>query len=427
MTTQTDTQSGPAADAAKLAALRRTKLLATAALVVCVVMFLLARAFQPEVPALAFVAAFFEAAAIGGIADWYAVVALFRRPMGLPIPHTAIIPRNQERIADNLGRFIEVSFLSRQAVGARLREIDFAALVADWLSDRRRAAGLADYVAGMTPRMLLAVEGSGLSSFLTQKAGEQIDRIKLAPLAADLLSTLTQDGRHQRLLDHMLGLFGRFLSDQQAQATLRDKIREELPTLANLFRADAYLLKKIVASAGVLVEEVKADAAHPFRREFDRLVGDFLKELRKSPELAERAEKLKRDLLMRPEVTALGAELWTGLRSFIAAEAAEPGSRLRQRLTDVLVSAGQQLAGDEAVRRDMNEGFVVALSSFIEARKGELAGFISDQVKSWDLGQLVHVLEINVGRDLQYIRFNGMIVGGLAGLLLHVGERLLFH
>src|SRR5690606_6070840 len=203
--------TGIAADrAAKLAALRRTKFLATAALVACVALFLLARGFQHQVPALAYAAAFFEAAAIGGIADWYAVVALFRRPLGLPIPHTAIIPRNQERIADNLGRFIEANFLSPEPVKARLREIDFAALVADWLADPRRAQGLSGYVARMTPQMLAAVEGSGLSAFVTQKAGEQLDRIRLAPLAANLLSTLTEDGRHQRLLDHLLGLFGGF-------------------------------------------------------------------------------------------------------------------------------------------------------------------------------------------------------------------------
>jgi uncharacterized membrane-anchored protein YjiN (DUF445 family) len=424
----TDLNSGAAADrAVKLAALRRTKFLATAALVACVALFLLARSFEQQWAALAFAAAFFEAAAIGGIADWYAVVALFRRPLGLPIPHTAIIPRNQDRIADNLGRFIESNFLSSEPVRARLREIDFAALVADWLSDSRRAQGLSGYVAKMAPQMLAAVEGSGLSAFATQKVGEQLDRIRLAPLAAGLLSTLTEDGRHQRLLDHLLGMFGRFLADEQAQATLRDRIREELPTLANLFRADAYLLKKIVNSAGVLVEEVRADPAHPIRREFDRFVGDFVTELRDSPELAGRAEKLKRDLLMRPEVSALGGELWAGLRAYIEAEASDPGSRLRARLADLFVSAGRQLAADDAVRADMNEGFVVAIASFVEARKGEVARFVSDQVKAWDLGQLVEVLEINVGRDLQYIRFNGMIVGGIAGLLLHLGERLLFH
>jgi uncharacterized membrane-anchored protein YjiN (DUF445 family) len=412
---------------AKIAALRRTRLLATGALVACVALFLICRAFQNQLPGLAFAAAFFEAAAIGGLADWYAVVALFRRPLGLPIPHTAIIPRNQDRIADNLGRFIEANFLAAEPVKARLREIDFAALVADWLSDQRRAEGLSGYVARMTPQVLASIEGSGLSAVVLQKAGEQLDRVKLAPLAADLLSTLTQDGRHQRLLDHLLGIFGRFLADENAQGALRDRIREELPSLARVFRADAYLLRKILNSAGVLVEEVRGDPDHPIRREFDRLVGDFLGELRRSPELAERAEKLKRDLLMRPELLALGSELWSGLRTYVEAEAADPQSKLRASLAGFFVTAGRQLAADKAVRADMNGGFVVAIASFVEARRGDVARFISDQVKAWDLGQLVEILEINVGRDLQYIRFNGMIVGGIAGLALHLGERLLFH
>ncbi len=415
-----------AIDHEKRAALRRTKLLATMALALCVAIFLTARSFEARFPGLAYVAAFFEAAAIGGIADWYAVVVLFRHPLGLPIPHTAIIPRNQSRIADNLGRFIEANFLSSDPVKARLREIDFAALVSDWLSDARRSQGLSSYVARMAPQMLVAVEGSGLSTFLTQRIGEQLDRVQLAPLAANLLESLTADGRHQRLLDRLLGIFGRFLSDETAQASLRDRIREELPTLANLFRADAYLLKKIIGAAGSLIEEVRADPQHPMRLEFDRFVAEFVRELRESPEMAKRAEKLKRDLLARPEVTGLAAELWAGLRSFVAAESEAPDSMLRGRLSELFVTAGSQLASDPDMRKDMNDGFVVALSSFVENRKSDVARFISDQVNAWDLGQLTTLIELNIGRDLQYIRFNGMIVGGLAGLLLHILEGAVF-
>lgn len=422
----TGTFSDAAGDAAKLAALRRTRLIATSALVLCVAVFLAARALQPQFPALSFLAAFAEAAAIGGIADWYAVVALFRRPLGLPIPHTAIIPRNQERIADNLGAFIEANFLAPGPVRAKLKEVDFAALVADWLSDERRARGLSRFVARLVPQMLSAIEGSELRGFVAQRVVDQVGKVRLAPLAADLLSTFTAERRHQRILDELLKVFANLLNDEAALAAIRDRIREELPTLANFFRADAYLLRKIVASAGLLMEEVKDDPEHAIRREFDRFVLDFVGQLRTSPDYAERAEKLKQDLLARPELRNLAEDVWASFRSFAEQDAAAADSAIRRHLTGLFVEVGRHLASDPQVRADMNEGFVVALASFVENQKSGVSRFISDQVKAWDLGQLTTLIELNIGRDLQYIRFNGMLIGGTAGLVLHVGERVVF-
>ncbi len=418
--------SQAADDAAKLTALRRTKFIATSALVLCVGVFLAARALQPQFPALSFLAAFAEAAAIGGIADWYAVVALFRRPLGLPIPHTAIIPRNQERIADNLGSFIEANFLAPGPVRTKLKEVDFAALVADWLAEERRARGLSRFVARLVPQMLAAIEGSELRGFVAQRVLDQVGKVRLAPLAADLLSTFTAERRHQRILDELLKVFANLLNDEAALAAIRDRIREELPTLANFFRADAYLLRKIVASAALLMEEVKDDPEHAIRREFDRFVLDFVDQLRKSPDYAERAEKLKQDLLARPELRNLAQDIWASFRSFAEQDAAAPNSAIRRHLTGLFVEIGRHLASDPQVRADMNEGFVVALASFVESQKSGVSRFISDQVKAWDLGQLTALIELNIGRDLQYIRFNGMLIGGTAGLLLHVGERLIF-
>lgn len=414
------------AEAEKLAALRRVKALATGMLVLCLAVFLAARSYESSVPALAYVAAFAEAAMIGGLADWYAVVALFRRPLGLPIPHTAIIPSNQERIADNLGRFVEANFLAPEPVTAKLREVDFAALVADWLAEPRRADALSAFVARLVPQAIGAVEGSGLKDFVARRVGEQLDKIEIAPLAAQLLTSLTDEGRHQRILDEIVKVMGNFLTDEQALDALRDKIRDELPTLARVFRADAYLLKKIVASAGSFLEEVKADPDHPVRAEFDRFVDGFVEDLATSKAYARRIEKMKRDVLARPELGTLAGNVWTSLRTFIEDDAKAPGSTIRRHLSSLFVDVGRQLADDPAIRADMNAGFVVALASFVESQKSGVSRFIADQVKGWDLGQLTHLIELNVGRDLQFIRFNGMLVGGLAGLALHVGEVLIF-
>jgi len=411
--------------AAKLSALRRTKFIATAALALCVLVFALAKSFQNTYPWLGFVAAFAEAATIGGLADWYAVVALFRRPLGLPIPHTAIIPENQNRIADNLGRFIEANFLAPEPVREKLAEVDFAALVADWLTDAERAAGLSRFVVRLVPQTLAAVEQSGLRGFVTSRMLEQIEKVPLAPLAAELLSALTDDRRHQKLLDEFIKVVGRFLSDEQALATMREKIREELPSLFNLFRADAYLLKKIVASAGALLDEVRADPDHPMRAEFDRFAQGFIERLRTSKQYAKRAEKMKHDFLARPEVRGLAGDMWESLSLFIEQDAKAPNSVIRAHLANMFVEVGRHLAGDAQIRADMNQGFVVALASFVESQKSGVSKFIADQVKRWDLAQLTRLIEMNIGRDLQYIRFNGMIIGGLAGIVLYTIELLL--
>nr|WP_295467131.1 DUF445 family protein [Mesorhizobium sp.] len=420
------TQTTAAGDAAKLAALRRIKALATAMLVLCLVVYLVARSFEARYPALSFVAAFAGAAMVGGLADWYAVVALFKRPLGLPIPHTAIIPSNQERIADNLGYFIEANFLAPEPVSRKLREVDFAALVADWLAEPRRAEALSRFVARLVPQTVSAIEGSGLKDFITQRVVEQVDKVQLAPLAAELLTALMHDRRHQKLFDEIIKVFGRFLSDQDAQDALRDKIRDELPSVARLFKADAYLLKKIVASAGSLLDEVKADPDHPMRAEFDRFVMGFVETLKTSKTYGKQVEKLKRDFLARPELRELARDMWTSFRTYVEQDAGSEDSVIRKHLASAFVDVGRQLAADPAIRADMNAGFVVALGSFVESQKSGVSRFIADQVKGWDLGQLTHLIEINVGRDLQFIRFNGMLVGGLAGLALHIGEVLIF-
>ena len=277
----------------------------------------------------------------------------------------------------------------------------------------------------LVPQTVSAIEQSGLRDFITRSVLDQLRRLRVAPLAAELLTAVTDERRHQKLFDQLIGVLGKFLNDEAALAAMRDKIRDELPSLFNLFRADAYLLKKIVASAGALFDEVLADQNHPLRHEFDRFVIGFIEQLRDSPEYAKRAEKLKRDLLARPEFRAVANDMWANLRGFLEQDVLLEDSLVRRHLTTLFVDVGRQLAEDPEIRADINQGFVVALSSFVESQKSGVSVFIAEQVKRWDLAQLTRLIEINIGRDLQYIRFNGMLIGGLAGLALHTAELLL--
>src|SRR3989440_3424906 len=289
-------------DAARAAELRRVKALATLVLGGTLTLFVTAKAPLHLHPALGFVAAFAEAATIGGLADWYAVVALFRRPLGLPIPHTAIIQSNQKRIADKLGEFIEVHFLEAAPVEAKLRQIDFGSFIADWLRDRKRSADLARFTLRLLPEAFTATETSGLMAFISRRITTQLQSIDLAPLAAGTLRAFVQEGRHKGLLDDILRVVHQSLTQPETMAMVREKIRSELPTLLRLYRADKYLVNKIVASASAFFEEVRANPSHPFRDEFDRMVLSFVDRLGSDRSYADRIDGLKRDLLARPEL-----------------------------------------------------------------------------------------------------------------------------
>jgi uncharacterized membrane-anchored protein YjiN (DUF445 family) len=409
----------PSRDAERARALGRIKLAATLLITCTGALFVVARHFEPLHWAWSYAAAFAAAATVGGLADWYAVVALFRRPLGLPIPHTAIIPRNHLRIADTLGEFIESNFLAHEPVEAKLREVDFAALMADWLSDRERAASLAAFVMKLVPQTLGAIEHSGLKAFIGQRIVAELERVELAPLAAGLLSAVVEKGRHQRMLDEILVALDKVLTNEDTLAALRERIREELPALFNLYRADAYLLRKIIASTSAFIQDARDEPDHPLRLEFDRFVGGVIERLRTSDDFAQRAEDLKRDLLTRPEITALGKGAWESLATFLEQDARGADSQVRRELEAMLVEIGRQLAHDPTIRGEINRGMVRVLGDFVQSQKSGVGRFIADQVKAWDIDLLIGRIELTVGRDLQYIRFNGAVIGGLAGLALH--------
>ncbi|QOZ11029.1 DUF445 domain-containing protein [Bradyrhizobium sp. CCBAU 51765] len=412
-------------DAERAAELRRVKTLATLVLAATLLLFVVAKWLLPVHPVFGFVAAFAEAATIGGLADWYAVVALFKRPLGLPIPHTAIIQSNQARLADKLGEFIQVHFLEAGPVEAKLKEIDFGSFVADWLRNRKRSDDLARFALRLLPEAVSATESSGLMSFVIRRMSSQLQAIDLAPLAAGTLRGFVAEGRHQILFDDLLRVMHDTLNQKETMAMIREKVRAELPTLLRLYRADKFLVNKIVVSATAFFNEVRSDPKHPFRGEFDRMVLSFVDRLGTDQAYIDRIDGLKRDLLARPELAELARTVWANTRSFIERSASGETQVLQHHLAGMFVAAGEALAGDAELRGEINKGLVAVLRSFVADQKKGVSTFISDQVKAWNMTQLITLIEINIGRDLQYIRFNGSLIGGLAGLALYSAEFLL--
>lgn len=412
-------------DAERAAELRRVKALATLVLASTLLLFVVAKWLLPVHPVFGFIAAFAEAATIGGLADWYAVVALFKRPLGLPIPHTAIIQSNQARIADKLGEFIQVHFLEAGPVEAKLKEIDFGSFVADWLRERKRSDDLARFALRLLPEAFSATETSGLMTFIIRRLSSHLQAVDLAPLAAGTLRGFVAEGRHQILFDDLLRVMHETLTRAETMAMIREKVRAELPTLLRLYRADKFLVNKIVASATAFFNEVRSDPKHPFRGEFDRMVLSFVDSLGTDQAYIDRIDGLKRNLLARPELAELARTVWANTRSFIERSASGETQVLQHHLAGVFVAAGEALAGDAELRGEINKGLVTVLRSFVADQKSGVSTFISDQVKAWNMAQLISLIEINIGRDLQYIRFNGSLIGGLAGLTLYSVEFLL--
>lgn len=413
-------------DRRKLAELRRIKIIATSALVVCFAVLMATRVWVDDVPGLILVAAFAEAAMIGGLADWYAVVALFRRPLGLPIPHTAIIPSNQDRIADNLGSFIEENFLAPEPVADKLKDVDFAAAIVDWLSDHDRSRGLAKFLARLAPQILSAIEDSGLKDFAADRVAHQLKKTDLSPVVKELLTGITKQGQHQQLLDEIVGALHKFLNNEDAVEAIRKRVSEELPSVLIVFRADEAILKRILRTASALLTEVKEDKDHELRHEFEEFFRKYVRRLKRSKTFTAQIERMKQQVLDRPELADIADQMWLSLREFVDTDSQAEQSVIVDTLTGLFVDMAHSLEAEPQLRRDINHGMVTTLSAFVAAQKHNISAFVAEQVKSWDFEQLTVLIEANVGRDLQFIRFNGMIVGGIAGVILHIFMGFIF-
>ncbi|WP_246455830.1 DUF445 domain-containing protein [Sulfitobacter aestuariivivens] len=409
----------------KLQQLNRIKVLATLVLVACFCAMVIAKALEHHYPPFAIIAAFAEAATIGGIADWYAVVALFKKPLNLPFPHTAIIPNNQHRIAENLGGFIDSNFLARGPVSEKLNEIDFAGEMSNWLSSRERSHGLSKFVARLIPQLLNSVDEKGLVQFATNRVSGQLAKTDISPLIGKLMQTFTKDGRHLKLMDDLISALHTFLNDEETLELVRTKVKRELPVLFNVVGGDTLVVRRIVRIATELLDEVREQEDHPLRGEFEAFLTSYVKRVRRTKRFSKQIENLKQVVLGRPELEDAADHMWHGLKEYILADVQADDSVLVERLTDMLVEVGVNLKQEPALRNDINTGMVLVISNVVEDQRGNIAAYVSEQVKSWDMQQLLTLIEANVGRDLQFIRFNGMIIGGCVGLVLFALETVL--
>ncbi|MBN9528151.1 MAG: DUF445 domain-containing protein [Alphaproteobacteria bacterium] len=352
-----------------------------------------------------------EAGVVGGLADWFAVTALFRRPLGLPIPHTAIIPTHKDRIGEGLGRFVERHFLDPELVATRLRRADPAGLLARWLADPAHARAVADRLAAALPRLLDAAGDAELRRFLHEALGERLARADLVPAAVRLFETVTNEGHHLRLFDDLL-----VLVDEQVGLS-HDRILSEVASRSAWYvpkMVDRAIAERLVNGLRAYLAELR-EPGHPTRANLDRAFRNYLDRLQHDPAFRQQLAGVRDRLLKDPQTREWIEAAWAHAREAVLADLARPESRLRAGLAAGLVALAEALGRDEAIRAGLNdtaERFVLAV---IVPARAEIGRFITDVVKSWDAALVTDRVEVAFGRDLQYIRLNGTLVGALIG------------
>lgn len=396
------------------------KRVATIMLVVVALVFVAARAYETQYPWLGYLRAFAEAAMVGGIADWFAVTALFRHPLGIPIPHTAIVPSRKDRIGTALGNFVQRNFLTREVVESKLAAMKLGERAAQWLARPENSRRLARAAAHGLSGAVGVMRDEDVQTLVDRGIVARLRRIEAAPLAAKTFELLTADGRHQALLDDALRLAARFLEENEEM--IRERVRKESPWWVP-GSVENRLGDKIVSGVERTLVAVAADPDHPLRKRYDDAVERFVANLRENPETMARAERMKLDLLDHPGVAEFSREVWGDVKTRLASYAerlADETEAEPDQLERWLAGLGQKVLEDPALA-DKANGWVVELVTYsVEQAREEVAKLIATTVAAWDANATSRKIELQIGRDLQFIRINGTIVGGLVGLLLYV-------
>ena len=399
----------------KFARLRRMQRLATSLLIAMLALLALSATFKSAHPWLQWVQAFAAAASVGAIADWFAVVALFHHPLGVPFPHTAIVPANKDRIGASLGEFVEHNFLTAENVIRKLEARNLSSFGADWLSHRPNSEHLAERACALIPNMLDALGDEDVKRFVDRMITPQLRALDLAGIAGSILSVLTAEGRHQELLSRALRVLEAWITANRA--TIKAKFGEASRYTPGFL--DSYIVTRFVDGIIALLREVARNPEHEMRRRFDAATDEFVRKLSTSAAFREQAEVFKRELLEHLEREAYYQAVWRDIKERLIADLAAEHSLIRGQLADAFVKLGSGLRDDHALQAKLNSWLLKAIEAMVIRHRHQVSTLITEVVRGWDASEITQKMELEIGKDLQYIRINGTLVGGTVGLALH--------
>ena len=400
---------------ARRAELRRMRTIATSLLVLMTLIFVATRFAPPSWGWAPYVGAFAEAGMVGACADWFAVVALFRRPLGLPIPHTAIVPENRRRIGASLGRFVTNNFLSPRVAAERLKAVDLVRLAAAWLEEPRNGAMVTDAVHRFVPYALEAVPKEATSRWLSTLAARGIEALPAAPIASQAIAILWADGAGQTLLDQGLDLVEGTLASNKA-ALVEQVRRQSLRWIPKW--VDEIIATTILHGVSSTLGDMRRPD-HPWRGEVEARVKELIEALAHDPAMRAKGEDLKRQLLASEAFNRQTQALARALEASLRREGPERAEAFAAWALGTLKAFVHALDADPARRERANDSMRRVVLQIVLPRREEVGAYISHVVDRWDAKTLVDRLELQVGRDLQYIRINGTLVGGLVGLVIY--------
>ena len=392
--------------------------IATGLLAAMAVLFVAAQHYARSVPAWGWALAFSEAALVGGLADWFAVTALFRRPLGLPIPHTAIIPTNKDRIADNMARFLSTHFLTPAVVARRMAAINLAEVIGKWLADPQKSAEarLRKGAGNLAADLLEALDGDRQLGRVVKRAlRHRLEELDLAPLLGRLLEAAMAEGRHRPVLEAGLRWAGLALEDNEE--LLRGVIHARANVILRWTGLDERLSNSILDGLYRLLAECIVNPDHPMRLRFEEGLAKLAGDLVTDPKMHDRVRRAKAEVLANPALGAWMDGLWEGLRARMLGAAGAPGAGLGRGLG--LASFGTTLASNRQLQALTNRFLRRAIAGTASRHAATIVTLVSETVKRWDGNTISARIEATVGRDLQFIRINGTLVGGLVGLALY--------
>lgn len=401
--------------------LRRMKAVAVSLLLAAAVVYVVTKVHGGD-GWVGYVRAFSEAAMVGALADWFAVTALFRHPMGLPIPHTAIIPKRKDQIGRSLGEFVESNFLTHEVLSERLAHANVGHRLGVWLSDPVNAHRASEALGDALKGTLEVLDDKEVQHALEGVVRHRIRSTPAAPLVGKAIDLSVDGGHHQRLLDAVLIGLGGFLEDNRV--TFRRRLEEESPWWVPE-PIDDRIFDKIYTAVGSFVSDVGGDPHHEIRDSVDTRVLAFAERLKTDDELLAKGEELKDELLDHPEFRAWVESLWLGAKRGMIDAADDHDSEFRRRAADNLRKLGERLGVEPQLQRKVDSWVERSVGYVVDHYRSEVSDLIATTVERWDGDVTAQKMELQVGRDLQFIRINGTLVGGFAGIVIHaLGEFL---
>ena len=401
----------------KQQALFKAKLFATSLLFLAMLLFIVAVLVGDQHPWAGFVKATAEASMVGAIADWFAVTALFRHPLGLKIPHTAIIPNRKHVIATEFGKFVREKFLSEELIADKMDTMAATRQLAEWLVQPQHSDQVAEQIAIGVGAVVNVMQDEEVQTLIEERLVVQIRAIHFAPIVGNLLDLLTAGNRQQELFSGIVRFGANFLKENKAEVTAM--INEGLPKWIRIGGIDSTIYKKIVDGVDATLQEIDANPEHPLQVSFNAAMQRYIEELKNSPEVQAKETALKEEFLQHELLQQFSTSLWADIKASFLVRGSQSHQALRQSIQNMLVNFAQAVLADAELYRKVDV-WVQKIAIYLTKTYGyEVENLIATTIDNWDTQQASREIELQIGKDLQYIRVNGTIIGGLVGLIFH--------